>query len=50
MRQEVLLSKKHGTTLEKGDNLKEIGILLPNKKRWRRTLHIQKDALPYTLC
>ena len=26
----------------------EIGILLPNNQRQHRTLHIQKDVLPYT--
>ena len=29
---------------------KEIGILLPNNQRQHRTLHTQKDALPYALC
>ena len=28
----------------------EIGISLPNNWRTRRTLHIQKDVLPYALC
>ena len=28
----------------------EIGILLPNKQRHHRTLHIQKDVLPKALC
>ena len=28
----------------------EIGILLPNNQRQHRTLHIQKDVLPYALC
>ena len=28
----------------------EIGILLPNNQRQHRTLHIQKDVLPYVLC
>ena len=28
---------------------KEIGILLPNNQRQHRTLHIQKDVLPYAL-
>ena len=28
----------------------EIGILLPNKQRHNRTLHIQKDVLPCALC
>ena len=27
-----------------------IGILLPNNQRKHRTLHIQKDVLPYALC
>jgi len=27
-----------------------IGILLPNNQRQHRTLHIQKDVLPYALC
>ena len=30
--------------------LKEIGILWPNNQRQHRTLHIQKDVLPYALC
>ena len=30
--------------------LKEIGILLPNNLRQHRTLHIQKDVLPFSLC
>ena len=30
--------------------LLEIRILLPNKQRQHRTLHIQKDVLPYVLC
>ena len=29
---------------------REIGILLPNNRRQHRTLHIQKDVLPYALC
>ena len=29
--------------------LREIGILLPNKQRQHRALHVQKDALPYAL-
>ena len=29
---------------------REIGILLPNNQRQHRTLHIQKDVLPYALC
>jgi len=29
---------------------KEIGILLPNNQRQHRTLHLQKDVLPYALC
>jgi len=28
----------------------EIGILLPNSQLQHRTLHIQKDVLPYALC
>jgi len=28
----------------------EIGILLPNNQRQHRTLHTQKDVLPYALC
>ena len=28
----------------------EIGILLPNNQRQHRTLHIQRDLLPYALC
>jgi len=28
---------------------REIGILLPNNQRQYRTLHIQKDELPYAL-
>jgi len=28
----------------------EIGILLPGNQRQHRTLLIQKDVLPYTLC
>ena len=28
----------------------DIGILLPNNQRQHRTLHIQKDVLPDTLC
>ena len=30
--------------------LGEIDILLPNNQRQHRTLHIQKDELPYALC
>ena len=30
--------------------LGEIGILLPKNQRQHRTLHIQKDLLPYALC
>ena len=33
-----------------GPTESEIGILLPNNQRPHRTLHIQKDALPYALC
>jgi len=29
---------------------REIGVLLPNKQRQHRTLHIQKDVLPQALC
>ena len=29
---------------------REIGILLLNNQRQYRTLHIQKDVLPYALC
>jgi hypothetical protein len=29
--------------------LREIGILLPNNQRQHRSLHIQKDVLPYAL-
>ena len=29
---------------------REIGVLLPNNQRQHRTLHIQKDVLPYALC
>jgi len=29
---------------------REIGMLLPNNQRQHRTLHIQKDVLPYALC
>jgi len=28
----------------------EIGTLLPNNQRQHRTLHIQKDVLPFALC
>jgi len=28
----------------------EIGIFWPNNQRQHRTLHIQKDVLPYALC
>jgi len=28
----------------------EIDILLPDNQRQHRTLHIQKDVLPYALC
>jgi hypothetical protein len=31
-------------------NEREIGISLPNNQRQHRTLHIQKDVLPYALC
>ena len=31
-------------------HLREIGILLPNNQRQHRTLHIQKDVLPFALC
>ena len=29
---------------------RETGMLLPNNQRQYRTLHIQKDVLPYALC
>ena len=32
-----------------GKPYREIGILLPNNQRQHRTLHIQKDVLPYAL-
>jgi len=35
---------------EKGAVEKLIGVLLPNYQRQHRTLHIQKDVLPYALC
>ena len=28
----------------------KMGILLPNNQRQHRTLHVQKDVLPYALC
>jgi len=28
---------------------RKIGVLLPNNQRQHRTLHIQKDVLPYAL-
>ena len=39
-----LFSKKRFISCE------EIGILLPNNQRQHRTLHTQKDVLPYALC
>jgi len=33
-----------------GGRCAEIGVLLPNNQRQHRTLHIQKDVLPYALC
>ena len=33
--------------LYRGTSLREIGILLPNNQRKHRTLHIQKDVLPW---
>ena len=30
--------------------MEETGILLPKNQRQHRTLHIQKDVLPYALC
>ena len=35
--------------LRLGVNVLEIGILLPNNKRQHRTLHTQKDVLPYAV-
>ena len=36
--------------LQQGDEaVREIGILFPNNQRQHRTLHIQKDVLPYAL-
>jgi hypothetical protein len=32
------------------DNLFEIGVSLANNQRQRRTLHTQKDVLPFSLC
>jgi len=32
------------------DILREVGILLPNNQHQHRTMHIQKDMLPYALC
>ena len=29
---------------------RDIGILLPDNQRQHRTVHIQKDVLPYALC
>ena len=29
---------------------RSLGIQLPNKQRQHRTLHLQKDVLPYALC
>ena len=34
-------------SLVRGAEVPEIGILLPNNQRQHRTLHIQKDVLPY---
>ena len=31
-------------------SVKWIGMFLPNNQRHHRTLHIQKDVLPYVLC
>ena len=28
----------------------DVGVLLPNNQRQHRTLHMQKDVLPYALC
>ena len=30
--------------------IRENGIVLPNNQRQHRTLHIQKDVLPYAVC
>ena len=39
--------KKKVENLRTPLQVKEIGILLPNNQRQHRTLHIQKDVLPY---
>ena len=41
-----LLSVTPTAVVEEG----ETGVLLPNNQRQHRTLHIQKDVLPYALC
>jgi len=35
---------------QNGSNCRKIWILLPNNQRQHRSLHIQKDVLPYALC
>ena len=39
-----------GSALGFRTHRREIGMLLPNNQRQHRTLHIQKDVLPYPLC
>ena len=41
----------HRAIQHQGSDLgREVGIILPNNQRQHRTLHIQKDELPYALC
>jgi hypothetical protein len=37
-------------SLRRAQHIEEIGILLPNSQRQHRTMHIQKELLPYALC
>ena len=37
-------------TVANAVTVSEIGVLLPNNQRQHRTLHAQKDVLPYALC
>ena len=40
----------HGAMRNRGTPHSDISILLSNNQRQHRTLHIQKDVLPYALC
>ena len=46
----LMVTDEMRTCIQERATVREIGILWPNTQRQHRTLHIQKDVLPYALC